>query len=280
MRFPGRAGLPRRRARVLDIGIVTRLADAATRLAALHVPGKPVVLPNVWDAASASAAAGAGFPAVATSSGAVAATLGYEDHEKTPADEVFAAIARICRVVSVPVTVDLEAGYGLPAPELVRRLLDAGAVGCNIEDTDHRHGERKDVDVQSDYLAAVNQAAREAGVPLVLNARVDSWTSGWAAPDAERFDDAVRRAHAYREAGAACVYPILLNDPVVIARFVDAAGGPVNILAMPTGPTLAEAARLGVARVSFGTRLFREQAATFDKALTTIAAEATAARNN
>ena len=250
--------------------------DAASRLAALHVPGNPLVLPNIWDAASAAATVRAGFGAVATSSGAVAAVLGYDDHEKAPADEMFAAIARICRSVSVPVTADLEAGYGLPADELVDRLLEAGAVGCNLEDTDYRSGGRTAPDVQADYLAAVRQASSAAGVPLVLNARIDSWVGGGAdaALDAERFDDAVHRAHAYRGAGADCVYPILLRDPAVIGRFVEAARGPVNILAMPGGPSLRDAARLGVARISFGTRLFREHAAVFDRVLATVATEA------
>jgi 2-methylisocitrate lyase-like PEP mutase family enzyme len=234
----------------------------------LHVPGRPLILPNSWDAASAAATIRAGFSAVATSSGAVAAVLGYDDHEKTPVDEVFAAIARICRAVPVPVTADLEAGYGLPAAELVDRLLETDAVGCNLEDTDHRLGGRTAPDVQADYLAAVRQASSAAGVPLVLNARIDSWVGGDdGTSDSERFDDAVRRAHAYRKAGADCIYPILLSDPAVIGRFVEAAGGPVNILAMTGGPSLVEAARLGVARISFGTRLFREQMSAFDQTL-------------
>ena len=270
----GRCG---RHRRVSDTpGVPAGRVDAARRLAALHVPGRPLILPNSWDAASAAATIRAGFSAVATSSGAVAAVLGYEDHEKTPVDEVFAAIARICRAVPVPVTADLEAGYGLPAAELVDRLLEAGAVGCNLEDTDHGSAGRTAPNVQADYLAAVRQASSAAGVPLVLNARIDSWVGAGAdaASDAERFDDAVYRAHAYRRAGADCVYPILLRDPAVIGRFVEAAGLPVNILAMPGGPSLGDAARLGVARISFGTRLFREYEAEFDRALAAVASEA------
>jgi 2-methylisocitrate lyase-like PEP mutase family enzyme len=253
----------------------SQLADAAARLAAMHVRGKPLVLPNVWDAASASAVVRAGFPAVATSSGAVAAALGYTDHENTPGDEMFAALGRSCRVVPVPVTADLEAGYGLPAAELVERLLDAGAVGCNIEDTDHRSGGRTAADVQAGYLAAIRQAGLDARVSLVVNARIDSWTSSTPEPatDAERFDDAVNRAHAYRRAGAHCVYPILLSDPAVIGRFVKNASAPVNILAMTGGPSLAEAVRLGVSRISFGTRLFREQMSAFDQTLADLPTE-------
>jgi len=136
---------------------------------------RPLVLPNVWDAASARAFAAAGFPALATSSGAVANVLGHEDHEQAPVDEVLAAIARITQSVDIPVTADFESGYGLTPGEIVNRLLEAGAVGCNLEDTDHAVGAPRPVAVQAERLGTVVEIA--AG-RLVVNARVDTYWSG------------------------------------------------------------------------------------------------------
>ncbi len=229
---------------------------SATPLRSLHVPGRPVVLPNVWDAVSATVFAEAGFVALATSSSAVAATLGYGDGELTPPDEMFAAVARICRAAGVPVTADVEAGYGLPAAELVDRLLSAGAAGCNLEDSDAATGALRDPSWQADRLAAVRAAAGDA---LVLNARVDTFLTGRAAQltAAERVADAVQRAEAYLEAGADCVYPILA-PPDALATFIHAVDSPVNALYLPDGPSVDDLAALGVARVTFGGGLHRQ----------------------
>lgn len=232
------------------------LRDRAEALAALHVPGRPVVLPNVWDAASAREVVAAGFPVVATSSAAVADTLGYADHEQTPPEEMFDAVARVARAVDVPVTADIEGGYGLDAPELVARLLRAGAVGCNLEDTDHAHGGRVAPSEQAARIAAVSAAAGAAGVPVVVNARIDSWLHPGS--DDERFTDALERARRYADAGADCVFPILLVDLAVIARFVEAVPLPVNVLRWPGGAPLAALADAGVARVSHGGSLYHQ----------------------
>jgi 2-methylisocitrate lyase-like PEP mutase family enzyme len=125
------APVPRR-----DVGGLAERADALRRL---HTGPRPLVLPNAWDVASARMVVTTGFPVVATSSGAIAATLGYEDNDSMPVEEAFGVVARIARSVPVPVTADVEAGYRLSPEELVERLLDAGAVGCNLEDTDHHH---------------------------------------------------------------------------------------------------------------------------------------------
>lgn len=232
------------------------LAKEAQLLRSLHRPGDPLVLPNAWDAASARAVEAAGFPVVATGSAAVAEALGYADHEAAPVDEMFAAAARIASAVSVPVTVDLESGYGLPARELVDRLLAAGAVGCNLEDTSHRDGGLTDVDAQAAWLADVRAAASAAGVDVVVNARVDVFVRQAGEP-AGRVDEAIRRGRAYAVAGADCVYPILVDDEASIGRLVDGIGAPVNILARPQAPSLARLAELGVARVSYGPGLHR-----------------------
>jgi 2-methylisocitrate lyase-like PEP mutase family enzyme len=227
-------------------------ASAGTALLRdLHHRDAPLVLPNAWDAASARLVEAAGFPAVATGSAAVAASLGYEDNERAPVDEMLAAAERICRAVSVPVTIDVEAGYGLAPAELAGRLVSAGAAGCNLEDTDHGAGGLVDADLQATRIAGLREAA-----DLVVNARVDVFIREWGEPEA-RLDEAVRRARLYVDAGADCVYPIWLADDGVIAQLVDRVGAPVNVLYRPGAPSLRRLAELGVRRISLGPGLHR-----------------------
>lgn len=237
----------------------------AAALRALHVPGRPLLLPNVWDAASARAVVAHGFPVVATSSAAVAESLGYDDHEGAPAAEMFDAARRIVRAVpaSVPVTVDAEGGYGLPAAELVARLLEVGAVGCNLEDTDHVGGGLAPVGRQVDRLAAVRAAA---GDGLVVNARVDVFLG--VADERAVLAEAVERGRAYLAAGADCVFPILVRSAEVLGSFVEGVGGPVNATLVPGGPSAAALAELGVARISLGTGLWRQTMTSLTKTLT------------
>jgi 2-methylisocitrate lyase-like PEP mutase family enzyme len=189
----------------------------------------------------------------------VAAALGYEDHEGAPPDEMLAAASRISRSVDAPVTVDAEAGYGLAPAELVAALEGAGAAGCNLEDTDHTTGALRDPAQHAAWLYSVRDAAAARGYGLVVNARVDVFLSAdRARPQTELVSEAVERAAAYFEAGADCVYPILLADADAVGAFVSAAPGPVNILASERAPSLAELARVGVARVSYGTILHRQ----------------------
>ncbi|WP_106178280.1 isocitrate lyase/PEP mutase family protein [Prauserella shujinwangii] len=225
----------------------------AARLRALHVPGSPLVLPNVWDAGSARLVAAAGFPVVATSSAAVAETLGYSDGEDAPAAEMFAAAARIVRAVPVPVTVDVEAGYGLDPAELARRVLDTGAVGCNLEDTDPATGRRRDPAEQADRLAALRAAAGDA---LVINARIDTFLDG--GDEHAALPEALDRARRYLGAGSDCVYPIHVRDPEVIRAFAGAvAPAAVNVTSLPGMPEPVRLAELGVARLSLGAGLWR-----------------------
>jgi 2-methylisocitrate lyase-like PEP mutase family enzyme len=218
---------------------------ATDALRRLHVGPELLVLPNAWDAASARAFAALGYPALATTSGGVAEALGYADGEATPPGEMLAAVGRIARAVEVPVSADLEAGYGLAAPELVAGVREAGAAGLNLEDTDPRSRALVDVDAQVERLGAV----RAAGPELVLNARVDVFLRG--AP----FEEAVARGRAYLAAGADCVYPIGLEDLDALGALVAAVDGPVNVHVRPGWMPLAELAGLGVRRVSFGTSL-------------------------
>ena len=227
------------------------LKARAERFGALHVPGEPVILPNAWDVTSARTFEKAGFPALATSSSAVAHSLGYKDGEETPPEEMFAAVARITRAVEVPVTADIERGYGLSPGAIVERLLDAGAVGCNLEDSDPPSGELIAAEAQAEWLGEVRGAAESVGVPLVVNARVDVHLKEWGEPE-DRTPEAIRRGRAYLEAGASCVYPIGLASLAEIEEFTAGAGGPVNVVFLPNGPSLADLARVAVARVSFG----------------------------
>ncbi|MFF5987984.1 isocitrate lyase/PEP mutase family protein [Prauserella flavalba] len=222
----------------------------------LHVPGRPLVLPNAWDADSARLVEEAGFPVVATSSVAVARSLGYGDGEQAPAAEMFAAAARIARAVSVPVTVDAESGYGLAPSELAERLLATGLAGCNLEDTDHPRGGLRDAAQQADRIAAVREAA---GEDLVLNARVDVFLgASGAAGERALLPDALDRARRYLEAGADCVYPIHVRDPGVLRAFTEAVRpAAVNATYLPGGPGLADLAGLGVARISLGGGLWK-----------------------
>ncbi|MEU7590503.1 isocitrate lyase/phosphoenolpyruvate mutase family protein [Micromonospora sp. NPDC049230] len=216
----------------------------ASTFRALHhgrAVGDPLVLPGPWDAASARVFADAGFPALATPSAGVAASLGYEDGA-TPPEEMFAAVARIVRAVSVPVSADVEGGYGLAPAELVGRLLETGAVGCNLEDSDG-HGTLKDPRRHADWLAEVRA---EAGDALVVNARVDTFLVGTGDPA-----DAVERARLYVAAGADCVYPILA-PLAVLPALREGIAGPLNMAADPDRESVAELGRHGVTRVTFG----------------------------
>jgi 2-methylisocitrate lyase-like PEP mutase family enzyme len=213
------------------------------------------------------AVAGAGFPVIATSSHAVAASLGFPDGDVMPAGAAFDAIARIAASVDLPVTADLEAGYGLAAADLVGRLLDAGAVGCNLEDTDH-HGADVLISIerQTERLLAVRQASDAAGVPVVINARIEVFLRRAGTPESQ-LSEAVRRGKAYLVAGADCLYPIGLIDPNGIELFAREVGPPVNIWLRPDGPSRETLARLGVARISLAAGLFRRAMAEVERAL-------------
>jgi 2-methylisocitrate lyase-like PEP mutase family enzyme len=231
------------------------LKTLADKLRELH-SGEMLVLPNAWDAASAKVVADAGFPAVATASAAISAMLGWPDGEGAPWQEMFAAAARIARAVPVPVTVDAEAGYGLQPRELVDRLLETGAVGCNLEDTDHKAGGLSDAQAHAQWLAEVRSAADDAGIPLVINARVDTFLPPSGIPEDQRVAEAVRRGRLYREAGADCIYPIGVRQKDDLATLVAEIPAPINgnssdQLDLPT------LRAMGVARVTYGPRFYR-----------------------
>ncbi len=218
--------------------------------------GKPIlVLPNVWDVASARIVEQAGFPAIATSSAGVAFALGYPDGEVISRDEMAAAVARITAHVAVPVTADMESGYGRrpeDAAATVRAAIAAGAVGMNFEDSPGERGEPLLPETQQvERVRAARQAADASGVPFVLNARTDVFLEQVGEP-AARVEHAVRRLNAYRAAGADCLFAPGVSDADTIATLVRQVKGPLNVLASAASPPVPELERLGVARVSLG----------------------------
>lgn len=232
------------------------LSHKVTQLLRAHHGERPLLLPNAWDVASAQAVASAGFPAVATSSRAIAQVLGEADDDSSDPDIVFSFTARIARAVAVPLTADLQAGLSLPPTELVDRMLDAGVVGCNLEDTDH-HGDGVllDADRQAAYLAEVRAVADRCGVHIVINARVDTFIRQFGDP-ATRVDEAVRRAEIYLQAGADCAYPMAVSAREDAARLVAAIPGPVNLLARRGGLSIMELTELGARRISLASGVF------------------------
>lgn len=229
------------------------LRTKAERLRSLHAGPRILVLCNVWDAAGARIVEEAGFPALATSSAAIANSLGYPDGQRIAREEMAAVVRRIAEAVAVPVTADMESGYGLTpetAATTVVAALDAGAVGINLEDTIE---ERKfiDMSLQGERIRAAREAANRAGVPIVINARTDVFLARTGDP-ATWFEHAARRANAYREAGADCLFVPGVTDAATIARLVREIAGPINILVGAGTPPVAELERLGVRRVSVG----------------------------
>jgi 2-methylisocitrate lyase-like PEP mutase family enzyme len=231
------------------------LAQKAEKLRALHAGPEILVMVNVWDAASARLVELAGFPAIATSSSGVAHASGFPDGQFISREEMLAAVARIAAVVEVPVSADLEAGYGLGAEnatKLANGLLDSGAVGLNLEDgTGDPSHPFKTIEQQTEQIRAIRKAGEGRGVHIVINARSDAYWEGeriFADPLAE----AIKRCRAYHEAGADCIFLPGLTDAALIARAVKETDAPMNLLARSGMPSLDELKRLGVRRLSFG----------------------------
>src|SRR5215469_8484895 len=227
----------------------------ADDLRALHSGREPLVLVNVWDVGSARIVEDLGFPAIATTSAGIAFSKGLPDGQKISSDRMMAAVAEIAQVVNVPVTADAEAGYGdrpEDAAETARHVITAGAVGMNLEDATGRVEQpltqRK---LQVERIHAIRERSAEMRVPLLLNARTDVYLLQVGDP-AKRYDEAVERLQAYRDAGADCVFLPGLRDPETIRRFVSDLRCPLNILAVPGSPSIPELAALGVKRISLG----------------------------
>jgi 2-methylisocitrate lyase-like PEP mutase family enzyme len=233
-------------------------ASKAEAFRALHRGPRLLLMANAWDAITARLFEAEGFAAVATTSGGVSWALGYPDGEAAPWDEVVGQTARIARAVAVPVTADIEAGFG-DTPEAVGRsigdIIRAGAVGVNLEDG-LRSGSPpiRTIDDAVARIGAAREAARAAGVAIVINARTDVFIKN-IGDEQSRFDEAVARGGAYLAAGADCFYPITLRDMATIGRLVQALKAPININVRAGYPSVAELEALGVARVTTATQL-------------------------
>ncbi len=227
---------------------------------AMHRGPKILLLPNVWDVASARVIEESGFRAIATTSAGIAFTLGYPDGQKISREEMLARVARIANAVRAPVTADVEAGYGdrpEDAAQTARGVIEAGAVGMNLEDgTDDPQHPLADLPSQLEKIRAVREAALNSGVRLVLNARTDVYLLQVGPPE-KRYDETLRRLLAYRDAGADCVFAPGVRDAETITRLVRDVQCPLNILAGPGAPSIPEMEKLGVARVSLGSAPMR-----------------------
>src|SRR5467141_1482146 len=230
--------------------------EQAEAFGRLHREPGILVLPNAWDVITARVIETAGFAAIATSSAGVAWALGYVDGERISRGEMLAVVRRIASSVRVPVTADMEAGYGTTpeaAAETARGVIAAGAVGLNLEDGTN-DGRLVDVGLQQDRIRAMREAGAAAGVPLVINARTDAFeVKDWS--PTERLTAAVRRANAYRAAGADCLFVPHVSDAATIGRLAREIEGPLNVVAGPPAPPIPELERLGVKRASLGPRV-------------------------
>ncbi|MBS1840504.1 MAG: isocitrate lyase/phosphoenolpyruvate mutase family protein [Acidobacteria bacterium] len=235
-------------------------ARKAEELRKLHHGPRLLLLPNAWDVASARILEEAGHPAIATTSAGIAYSLGYADGQNISRDEMLSMVARIARAVRVPVTADLESGYGRTnraVAETVELAIKAGAVGMNLEDLS---GDAKnplmELPLQIEKIRAVRETATAMGVPFVLNARTDVYLAA-AGPEATRFERTVERLRAYRDAGADCLFAPGISNLATIEKLARAVEAPLNILASPACPSIAELERVGVARVSTGSGVMR-----------------------
>ncbi len=230
---------------------MTSQAAKAELLLKLHEKGASLLLPNAWDSASARLFEEAGFPAIATTSGGIAFAYGYPDGQHISRDEMLQAVARIVAAVQVPVTADAEAGYG-PKPEdvaiTIQGVIDAGAVGANLEDNTGRSEPLYTLEAQVERITAAREAA---GLAFAINARTDVYLYQIGAEET-RLEETLRRARAYLEAGATSIFVPGILDPAIIQVLVREIPGPLNILAGPGGPSARELFQLGVIRISIG----------------------------
>lgn len=231
------------------------VAVLAQQLLDLHHSGTTLVLPTVWDAWSARAVVGAGFQALTVGSHPLADSRGQADNEGMTLDDALDGIRRITGAVDVPVSADVESGYGTAPAELVDRVLDAGAVGINVEDSVHGDKRMRSAEEHAEYIGALRAASDGAGVPLVINARTDAFLGKY-----ETFDDplaeAIHRMQLCEAAGARCLYPVKAPDADAVATLLAELSAPINVIAHPVNGSavgsLADLRAMGVHRVSFG----------------------------
>ena len=235
-------------------------AQKAEQFRKLHHGPRLLFLPNAWDVVSARILEECGHPAIATSSAAVAFSLGYPDGQRISRDEMLEVAGRIARAVEIPVTADLEAGYGTTVKDMgetVKAAIAAGVIGMNLEDiTGDDESSFVDLPLQVEKIRAICETAKSLGVSFVLNARTDIYLMP-IGPESTRFERTAERLRAYRDAGATCLFAPGLYDRETIAKLVKAVEAPINILANPACPPMAELENIGVARVTAGSGIMR-----------------------
>ena len=234
-------------------------ARKAEQFREMHHGPRMLVLPNAWDVVSARILEECGHPAIATSSAAVAFSRGYPDGQRISRGEMLDVVGRIARAVRVPVTADLEAGYGTTSKDMsdtTKAAIEVGAIGMNLEDSGDDESSLVDLTLQSEKVRAIRETADSLGVPFVLNARTDVYLAS-IGPEATRFERTLERLRAYRDAGANCLFAPGLHDKETISKLVKAVTAPVNILITPQCPSLTELQKIGVARVSAGSTVMR-----------------------
>jgi 2-methylisocitrate lyase-like PEP mutase family enzyme len=235
-------------------------AEKAERFRKLHLGPRILVLPNAWDVASARILEELGYPAIATTSAGVAFSLGYPDGQRVSRDQMLEAVVRIARGVRVPVTADMESGYGTTVKDMsetAKALIAAGAIGLNFEDiTGDDETSHVEMTLQVEKIGTIVEVSKSAGVPLVLNARTDVYLMP-IGPAETRFERTVERLRAYRKAGADCLFAPGVQDRETISKLVAAIKAPLNILLSSACPTIRELEAMGVARVSAGSSVMR-----------------------
>jgi 2-methylisocitrate lyase-like PEP mutase family enzyme len=243
-------------------------AEKAEKLRKLHHGPRILALPNAWDVVSSRILEEVGHPAIATSSAAVAFAHGYPDGQRISRGEMLEAVARIAQAVRVPVTADLESGYGKTPEEIAdftKAMVAAGAVGLNFEDvTGDDESTHVELGLQVKNIHAIRESSAALGVPVVINARTDVYLMP-IGPEATRFERTVERLRTYRDAGADCLFAPGVCDREIIAKLVKALGAPLNILASQGCPSLDELERMGVARVSAGSSAMRAAMGAFQR---------------
>lgn len=241
----------------MDIQAQGRKAELLRKL---HTGPRMLVLPNAWDVASARVLEELGYPAIATTSAGVAFSLGYPDGQRVSRDEMLEVVARIARAVRVPVTADMESGYGTTTKDMAetaKEIVAAGAVGLNFEDVvGDTENSQVDTTLQTEKIRALRETSASAGVPLVINARTDVYLMP-IGPETTRFERTVERLRAYRAVGADCVFAPGVKERELIEKLVKAVAAPLNILVTPGCPPIPELEKLGVARASIGSGVMR-----------------------
>jgi 2-methylisocitrate lyase-like PEP mutase family enzyme len=241
-------------------------SQKAEVLRSLHTGGDLLLLPNIWDSIGARILAAKGYRAIATASAAVSASLGYQDGETIKRSTLMDILGRIAGSVDIPVSADLERGYGESLAELeqtIEQVIESGIVGLNIEDRLEKGGGLRTVEAQCQRIAAVRQVGDRLGVHLVINARVDSFVSTTFTDREQAIEEAVMRAQAYACAGADCIYPIGPGDEATVRLLRKRIASPINILGSPKAAPLSVLREVGVNRVSFGPYVFRSCLKTF-----------------